>query len=113
MTPCENCNRELVEVDFNKHRVSLCDNWRCRLYRQPQGTRVKGADPVPSQPARRRCEMPGYQAYLRRKREGYRYARSLGFTGREAAVMAGCSEGTIRQRAEERSAVSHSVRGVK
>jgi len=33
---CRHCNSELIVIRFSKGGYYVCDNWRCRLYRQRQ-----------------------------------------------------------------------------
>lgn len=41
---CRWCSEPLIEANFSKHVAYLCDNWRCPLFRQPQGCRSKESD---------------------------------------------------------------------
>lgn len=38
---CYMCGQSLIEVEFRGHFALMCDNWRCILYRQSQGSRAK------------------------------------------------------------------------
>lgn len=42
---CRLCSEPLIEVEFSKCFALLCDNGRCHLFRQPQGTREKNPEP--------------------------------------------------------------------
>jgi hypothetical protein len=38
---CYMCGEPLIEMEFRGHFALMCDNWRCILYRQSQGSRAK------------------------------------------------------------------------
>ena len=42
---CTVCGEPLIEMEFTKGFVVVCDNWKCYLFRQPQGTREKNPEP--------------------------------------------------------------------
>ena len=108
MTQCPWCEQPLIEINFNKHRISMCDNWRCPLYRQHQRIRRKIAicrvcrvelidgnwspfrrkghsEICRSCDSAQRILRPTYQSELARKREMYAFARSLNISARVAA----------------------------
>lgn len=38
---CSMCTGPLIEIEFTRHFVLVCDNWRCLAFRRPQGSRAK------------------------------------------------------------------------
>lgn len=94
---CANCRQPLFELVFNtRWLVYLCDDVRCRLYRQPQGSRprdhwdnlarVVEAEPVKLRilPHKKASEYPGYGKSQQQQSENYRAARRLGATPEQA-----------------------------
>jgi len=82
---CSSCAQPLIESDFNRlFYLYLCDNPKCRLFRQPQGKRSKHPEPE-VQRHRKATELPGYPAIRARAKANYRTARLLGIECREAS----------------------------
>jgi len=75
-----------MESDFNRcYYIYLCDNDKCRLFRQRQGVRSKDPEPEPEIQHRKATELPSYPAIRARAKENYRTARLLGIECREAS----------------------------
>jgi len=80
---CSWCGQPLIETDFNREFfVYLCDNDRCRRFRQPQGTRRKYPDPWVR--PRKATELPNYPVLRARAKANYHTARALGIPPKEA-----------------------------
>jgi len=80
---CSWCEQPLIETDFNREFfLYLCDNNRCRRFRQPQGTRRKYPDPWVR--PRKATELPNYPVLRARAKANYHTARALGIPPKEA-----------------------------
>ena len=43
MSNCKHCKQELVSIPWNMNgNIMVCDNWKCQLYRTPQGFEYHG-----------------------------------------------------------------------
>ena len=86
MTKCSECKKPLTEFTINGHRVLVCMNWECHLYRERQGVRKKAPIVVPE-----RKISPSRQAWLVRRRARrkarYQLARSFNIGSRIALKL--------------------------
>lgn len=111
--PCRSCGRPLIESDFNSgYAVRTCNHFDCPLYAQPQGYRARSekeglafnqrksarmalrftdgngnrpkANPENKAANDRRKLRPGYQPWLKRKKDNYHRLRKLGYNCTEA-----------------------------
>jgi hypothetical protein len=99
---CPGCGQPLEEQDFNStHYIRLCVNWKCRLYKLPQGTRAKFPVLIPlpasTYKPKKRSEQPHYPHWLERRRMRYRQVRDLGIDSRRAAELRDLTGWTIEE----------------
>ena len=87
---CKNCGQPLIAIKFQAGSIYVCDNWRCYLYRDRQGTDIKEPE-EPMQPKPSYPGSPKYfsarEAYDAQRRENYQLLRNIGIPSREAANM--------------------------
>ncbi|MBV6343213.1 hypothetical protein [Candidatus Magnetobacterium casense] len=84
---CTECGEPLIEMEFTRGFHLVCDNWRCRLFRQPQVCRTKnpgGDTPIQRWDAR---YPQRYEQYKTQKRENYRLLVENGIPPIEARAM--------------------------
>jgi len=43
---CSRCGEPLIEIEFSRHYMRVCTNWKCPLRRQPQGNRERNPEPA-------------------------------------------------------------------
>jgi len=99
---CKNCGQPLIETNFNRtHCVLLCDNWRCCLFRQSQGSKEKPLEPLPIKKASPKTLQPFYQGWLKERKKKYCLARDLGFGSKEAMHLRGKPMKEIRRLARK------------
>ena len=86
---CKGCGQPLIEIDFNStHYAHLCNNWHCRLFLQPQGSRAKDSVPKEILPEGKFDSLlTNYHKSLERRKERYQFARSLGFNSKRAMKL--------------------------
>lgn len=47
---CKACNQPLIEIPVNNHYRLVCDNDRCKLFREGQGIKAKKVENAPEKP---------------------------------------------------------------
>ena len=72
---CRLCGEPLIESEFPKHFVLMCDNYHCYMFRQPQGNKEKKPSPEPA------------LSYLEQKKINYHALRALDIPSRKASVL--------------------------
>jgi len=104
---CSSCGQPIIEIAFNTVYAFYCDNDKCIDFRRAYYSRDRNNGNNTTQLHlarlfnRNRKEQPGYQGWLKRKRNGYRYARSFNFPSKRAARLADKSFEEIARIAEE------------
>jgi hypothetical protein len=99
MATCIWCGSDLVAITFAQCLTMVCDNWRCPMYRCPQG--AEPCDTVQAKPCRK--DEPNWPGVLARSRDHYHYARSLGLSSYEARRLKQNSRRMIEQAAQSPS----------
>jgi len=95
MANCSCCGQPLTEFSFHKHYLSVCNNWKCLLHKEPQGYREKTlaeqlgqkAQAGPVKAKAKSSLRPGYYVYLETKKQNYQHLRDLGVGSKEAAAL--------------------------
>ena len=81
---CANCQLALVGINFRHHTVYVCDDWRCNLFRQPQGNQAKDEELIAGTVFVKKTRR-GLGTYYEQRKINYRLLRSIGVPSAIAA----------------------------